>query len=869
MPHDHQHGTQGEGTTKSLTHAIEKISIHDHLCLIYKTKEEQFAAIIPFVRLGLERNEKFVYIVDDNTAEEVVNVLRAGGIDIDAALQKGAFSIASKKETYLRTGRFDPDEMIQFLKESTDTALREGYTALRITGEMTWMLGSEEGTPRLMEYESKLNLFFPGNKCLAICQYNYNRFAPNVLADVIHTHPIVVSGNTVCKNFYYIPTEEFLKTSKGSLEVDRLLNALLEREHAESVLIDNINQKEEYLKFFTLSIDPMCIADPFGNFKQVNPAFTKLTGYTDEELISRPFLDFIAEEDRQRTADEMKLQVEVRSSINFENHYVCKDGTKVLLSWTAYFDKKSGVTYATARDITKTRKIEAALISNEARLHTLVQTIPDLVWLKDTNGVYISCNSMFERFFGAKEKDIVGKTDYDFVDKNQADYFRENDRKAMEANGININEEWITFADDGHRALLETIKTPLRDQNGMLIGVLGIGRDITERKKNEAIILEKTKELMLANQELKDEKVRDEALLASIGEGMIATDNEGIIIATNHIAEKILGHKKEELLGEKAFNVIQTEDEKGNLLVSENFPINVAISTKTTYSSSTLQYIHPDGKQKIPVAVMINPVSIGGEIIGAIAIFRDITKEKEIEKLRNDLLSLASHQLRTPLSGTKWLIETLIKGLHGPLTDKQREYLDELNKINDRMTSLVHDMLGVLRAESGASVSKKESVSLPLVINNIISNLSGAAKSRNITLRFTDTENNIITTDPLLLGTVLDVLVSNAINYSNPGSEVVIRTKRDLMETIIDVQDFGIGIPEQDKQKVFDRFYRAENAKIFDTRGTGLGLYIADTLTKKIDSFMTLDSEVNKGTTFHVHIPHSELDSLPETQAHV
>jgi PAS domain S-box-containing protein len=113
------------------------------------------------------------------------------------------------------------------------------------------------------------------------------------------------------------------------------------------------------------------------------------------------------------------------------------------------------------------------------RLRTLVSAIPDLIWLKDCEGVYLACNHMFERFFGARESEIVGKTDYDFVDRELADFFREHDRKAMLAGGPSVNEEWLTFADDGHRALVETIKTPMHDAEGRLIGVLGIARDIT------------------------------------------------------------------------------------------------------------------------------------------------------------------------------------------------------------------------------------------------------------------------------------------------------------------------------------------------------------------------------------------------------
>ena len=135
--------------------------------------------------------------------------------------------------------------------------------------------------------------------------------------------------------------------------------------------------------------------------------------------------------------------------------------------------------------ITDRKIAEDALRKSEAHLRTLIDTIPDLVWLKDLDGIYLSCNSKFERFFGAKESDIAGKTDYDFVDKELADFFREKDKIAMAAGMPSINEEEITYADDGHKELLETVKTPMYTNENKLIGVLGVARDITYRKRAE------------------------------------------------------------------------------------------------------------------------------------------------------------------------------------------------------------------------------------------------------------------------------------------------------------------------------------------------------------------------------------------------
>jgi PAS domain S-box-containing protein len=135
-------------------------------------------------------------------------------------------------------------------------------------------------------------------------------------------------------------------------------------------------------------------------------------------------------------------------------------------------------------------ELETLHRKSEALLDTIVSTIPELVWLKDENGVFITCNARLERLYGFKKEDIVGKTDYDFVDKKLADYFIAKDKTAMDAGKPVINEEEVTYADDGHKEILETIKTPIYNSEGSLIGVLGIGRDITNRKKIEQALLE-------------------------------------------------------------------------------------------------------------------------------------------------------------------------------------------------------------------------------------------------------------------------------------------------------------------------------------------------------------------------------------------
>jgi diguanylate cyclase (GGDEF)-like protein/PAS domain S-box-containing protein len=173
------------------------------------------------------------------------------------------------------------------------------------------------------------------------------------------------------------------------------------------------------------------------------------------------------------------------------------------------------------------------LQKQQAFLQSLVHSIPDLIWLKDVEGHYLACNNKFEDFFGAKEQDIVNKTDFDFVDEELAKFFRENDKKAIEADGPRTNQEWITFANDNREALLETIKTPLKDKEGEVIGVLGVGHDITA--------------LHQAQQQLK----LSASVFEHATEGIMITDASGVIIDVNNAFTKLTGFTKEEAVGNK------------------------------------------------------------------------------------------------------------------------------------------------------------------------------------------------------------------------------------------------------------------------------------------------------------------------------
>jgi len=217
-----------------LEQRLWRLQAGDHLCCLYASEEEHRALLSPFMRQGLERHEKVLYIVDDHTAGQIIDYLSADGVEVKQYLQGGQLSVLSSDESYVHAGVFDPDRMIALLRSETERAAGLGYRALRVTGEMSWALKGLPGSERIVEYEAKLNTFFPGSECLAICQYDRRKFDPGVLLDVLATHPLAVIGTEVYDNFYYMPPQDFFGANPVAAKLDSWLSHLMQRKRSET-----------------------------------------------------------------------------------------------------------------------------------------------------------------------------------------------------------------------------------------------------------------------------------------------------------------------------------------------------------------------------------------------------------------------------------------------------------------------------------------------------------------------------------------------------------------------------------------------------------------------------------------------------------
>ncbi|MCJ7632039.1 MEDS domain-containing protein [Candidatus Bathyarchaeota archaeon] len=180
-----------------------KIRPGDHLCSFYENKEEQFQVVVPFIVDGLVKNEKCLYIADENTVSEIKSGLIIHGIDVDERIRTGQLKIITAKQSYLKSSRFVLDEMISLLESFLDDAQKEGYAASRVAGELTWLLRDLDSLDEFFEYENRLNGFFKDKPVKLLCQYDSSKFFGNVIVRALKTHPRVLVGLDLYENTYY------------------------------------------------------------------------------------------------------------------------------------------------------------------------------------------------------------------------------------------------------------------------------------------------------------------------------------------------------------------------------------------------------------------------------------------------------------------------------------------------------------------------------------------------------------------------------------------------------------------------------------------------------------------------------------------
>jgi len=384
-------------------------------------------------------------------------------------------------------------------------------------------------------------------------------------------------------------------------------------------------------------------------------------------------------------------------------------------------------------------------------------------------------------------------------------------------------------------------------------------RKVEERTKSLRNAQEATLNVLddVEDEKHKASQERDKVntILQSIGDGVFVIDTNYRITLFNHVAEQISGFSAKEAINkkyEKVLRFIREGDEKRN----DGFLKDAMEQGVVAEMENHTLLIRKDGK-KVSVADSAAPLKdLDGRILGVVVVFRDITREREVDRAKTEFVSLASHQLKTPLTAVKWYSELLLSEDAGSVSKKQRKYLNEVQHGNQRMIELVNALLNVSRIELGTFVIEPEQLDLKAVFESVLKELSQPIKTKKLTVKKQyDKTLSLISLDPNIIRIIVQNLLSNAVKYTPENGTVSISVTKRKSDILIEVADTGYGIPASQQQKIFTKLFRADNVRKRDTDGTGLGLYIVKSVIEQSGGTIWFESEENKGTTFFVTIP--------------
>ena len=368
-----------------------------------------------------------------------------------------------------------------------------------------------------------------------------------------------------------------------------------------------------------------------------------------------------------------------------------------------------------------------------------------------------------------------------------------------------------------------------------------------------------------ANISASEQYARAEALFYSIGDGAISTDEFGRITRVNQVARRILGYKKSELIGEWFPRRIIAVDADNKILNLIDRPITKAFLTGRPVSEKMF-YRRRNG-QKIPVAVNVSPILVDGKPLGAVEVFRDISFEEEVDRMKSEFISLASHQLRTPMTGIMGYLSMMTSGDFGKIAPEHKKILDELLTESQRMIRLINQFLNVSKIEAGKFTYTKNDVQIEDLVVREIKELNKAATDKKLKIipKLPKEKLPMIIADADKLQDVILNLIDNAIKYTAEGT-ITVGVERQGDQIHFFVKDTGIGIRPEDAHELFNKFVRGSGIAQIHPDGSGLGLFIAKSIIDSHGGRIWADSDgTGKGSTFQFTLPISAPVTAQDT----
>jgi PAS domain S-box-containing protein len=355
----------------------------------------------------------------------------------------------------------------------------------------------------------------------------------------------------------------------------------------------------------------------------------------------------------------------------------------------------------------------------------------------------------------------------------------------------------------------------------------------------------------MARRSAVEERNKTLAIIQNFSDAILFFNEDNILELVNPLAEKYLDEKKEDIIGmrtDELLAVPKTKSLMEILEVSEGSPV------KQVFRKEFMA--KPNFYLEITSVMLI----IDSKLKGTLLVLHDITREKNIEKMKSEFVSISAHQLRTPLSAIKWTLRMVLDKDIGAITPEQKDVLEKSYASNERMINLVNDLLNVTRIEEGRFLYKPEPVQIEELIQAAVDNLQEEAKRRKMSLAFAKTGRSLlpmVKLDKEKMKLALDNLITNALKYNNSenGKVEVSIKKNDKEEMQVEIKDNGLGIPTDQQSRIFTKFFRGENVIRMEVDGSGLGLYTTKNIIEAHGGKIWFKSEEGKGATFYLTLP--------------
>jgi signal transduction histidine kinase len=417
---------------------------------------------------------------------------------------------------------------------------------------------------------------------------------------------------------------------------------------------------------------------------------------------------------------------------------------------------------------------------------------------------------------------------------------------------------------------LQAIKAQLEEAKGILeIKVEAKTKELRSLTENlEKQIKERTKELqekveesensrvalmnMLEDMEelrrrTEEEKEKTLAIITTFSDGLLFFDPTNKLTLINPQAEsyfEIDVNESKQLVGEKI----------GDLKKNQKFECLTEI-----LGPKMKKIFRKEIQMKKNFTLEISTVVVGNEQsrVGTLVILHDITREKTVERMKTEFVSIAAHQLRTPMSAIKWTLRMILDGDLGPITSEQKDFLDKSYVSNERMISLINDLLNVTRIEEGRHLYNLILVNLEDLTSNIVSSYAEIAKRKSLVLEYVKPDQKLpqVKVDVEKIRLVISNLIENAIKYTPVKGSIAVIVSVEDGRVQVAVKDTGVGILKEQQERIFTKFFRGANVMRMETEGTGLGLFIAKNIVETHGGKIWFESEEGKGTTFLFNLP--------------